>query len=223
MTLNSTPPPFLVSIAEERQRRMNGRKQPDPYANKLWQHGLGLITEESTRNQLIQAYQFASTVKYGHGDLPSAVYLAHPVRVAAMVLLSQKIPNGEAGIIGLLHNVLEVSSLTYDNLLNLFGKNVANQVMSLTVNRKLQWNTAYKQDYYDALNAGPKAARLVKVLDKLDNLFLLGLNPDEGTRHRYLVEIETHIIPMTQREIPNVVPYMKDLLEDCHKRGFWGS
>ena len=51
-------------------------------------------------------------------------------------------------------------------------------------------------NYFQRLNEGPCSAGLVMIFDKLDNLFVLGLNPDEKLRQMYIAHFEQYILPM---------------------------
>jgi (p)ppGpp synthase/HD superfamily hydrolase len=100
---------------------------------------------------------------------------------------------------------------------------VATQIKNLTVDRVQQWNAAYKTKYYKILTDGPVSAQIVKVFDKLDNMFLLGLNKDDEIRAKYLAEIERYVIPMAQKHLPNIANYMTVLSDDCKQQGYFGE
>jgi hypothetical protein len=68
--------------------------------------------------------------------------------------------------------------------------------------------------------ACPLSARVVKIVDKLDNLFVLGLNPDASVRKKYLAEIEDFVLPMAAATLPRLITYMRDLVQDCRLTGF---
>jgi (p)ppGpp synthase/HD superfamily hydrolase len=209
----SVTPDFLDSIEEERERRLAGLATPDPHARTLWQRALDLQAA-ADKALLASAYDFAMAIDYRHEGLASAIYAAHPVRVAAMAVLSNAAPPVETGIVGLLHNVLEVSRLDGDELARRFGRSVRDQIVNLTVDRSRQWDESYKRDYYAALESGSPAARVVKVFDKLDNLYLLGRNPDTAVKTRYVLEVQTHVLPMAARDIPAILPYLTALLNE---------
>ena len=44
------------------------------------------------------------------------------------------------------------------------------------MNRELQWDFDYKKLYYQSIRDAGRAVMIVKIFDKLDNLFLLHLN-----------------------------------------------
>ena len=52
----------------------------------------------------------------------------------------------------------------------------------------------------------------VKVLDKLDNLFMLGLNPNDEVRDRYLEEIKEYIVPLAKKMDDDLAVYIEKLI-----------
>ena len=61
------------------------------------------------------------------------------------------------------------------------------------------------------------ACRLIKILDKLDNLFLLHLNPNKDVINKYLLEIEKHIMPMVKKDLPVLLTYFEELFINTKK------
>lgn len=159
-------------------------------------------------------------MEYQHAGLSSASYLAHPLRVTEMILTMVPEAPAETLIIAMLHNVLEVGQVSEAELEQRFGTDVLQALKDLTVDRDQQWDASYKRDYYQRLTDGDAGARIVKVMDKLDNMFLLGLNPDDEIRRRYLEEIETYILPMARQDIPSLVQYLTNLINDCRCSGY---
>jgi len=211
---------LLTSIAQERDKRIQSRLNQGTGAlvdfRRLIDNGLGA----SDHATVSEALEFAATMDYHHAGLSSVSYLAHPLRVAEMVLsLVPRVPV-ETLVIAMLHNVLEVSNVPVGELEQRFGAVVLQALKDLTVDRDLQWDADYKRDYYQRLSEGYRGARIVKVLDKLDNMFVLGLNPDGEIRRRYLEEIENYVLPMARNNIPSLVQYLTDLIEDCRRSGY---
>jgi (p)ppGpp synthase/HD superfamily hydrolase len=206
--------PYLKDINTEKQIRLDGRTKPDPNASLLWQQATLEISSQNDLKILLKAFEFAKKIEYSHVGLSSEVYIAHPIRVASLALLFFKRNCIEAGIIGLLHNVFELSNINFQEISNLFGESIAIQIENLTVKRKLQWNPNYKKAYYDTINNGPIYTRVIKILDKLDNIFLLELNPDTDLKNKYLIEIETYILPMAKKDMPVIFSYLKSIIEE---------
>lgn len=210
----SQVPGVLDSIAVERKRRMDGRETPDGHARTLWHRSLKSPAAAGHVDRLEAAAEYAMALPYRHEGLSSEIYAAHPLRVAALSLLAGTAAGADVGVVGLLHNVLEVSDVNETDIARRFGDAVREQVVNLTVNRALQWNADYKRAYYRTLNAGPVEARVVKVFDKLDNLYLLGLNDDVDVKTRYLREIIEHVVPMAERDVPKAAPYFAALVNE---------
>jgi (p)ppGpp synthase/HD superfamily hydrolase len=116
-----------------------------------------------------QAIEFAekahATQKYK--DEP---YVNHPKRVALQM------PNDKLQVIALLHDVLEDTTATKQDLITHFGSDVAEVVFILT--RKE--NETYL-DYIQRIKLDPDAT-LVKIADLMDNL---GNIPSNSLRKRY--------------------------------------
>jgi (p)ppGpp synthase/HD superfamily hydrolase len=213
-------PDYLKDIKTERQFRLDGRTIADPNATDLWNRALNSIQRKEDLELLSSAFEFANKIEYRHMGMSSEIYFMHPMRTAAFALLCEERQNIDFGIVGLLHNVFELSDMAPEILASVFNESISNQILALTVDRNLQWDLAYKQDYYDGINSNPLSCRVVKIFDKLDNLFVLGLNPDAVTREKYLAEIRTHIIPMADRDLPSVFPYLSQLVDECESTGF---
>jgi (p)ppGpp synthase/HD superfamily hydrolase len=211
---------ILDDFGLERQRRLLGLLEPDPHALVLWSRAFNALVNDFERERLAHAFDFAKAIKYRHPGLTSDIYFSHPMRVAGLAILISGAEESETGVLAVLHNVLEVSDVTLGELTAAFGSAISKQICALTVDREVQWNKAYKTNYYNQLMHGPRAARIVKIVDKLDNLFVLGINPDASLRSRYLAEIEEFVLPMTVTSLPTVTSYMRALVKDCRTVGF---
>lgn len=210
----------LDDIAIERERRLMGLYEPDSHAHELWRRALTSLPTDLERERLRVVFQFAKNIKYHHVGLTSDIYFSHPLRVAAIGLLIDADHDSRVGALGILHNVLEVSHVSADTMEKNFGRNISEQVVALTVDRNIQWDRTYKTAYYKDLMAGPHFTRVVKIIDKLDNLFLLGLNADEDVREKYLSEIEDFVLPMAAETLPELLAYMLNLVNNCRITGF---
>jgi (p)ppGpp synthase/HD superfamily hydrolase len=211
---------ILDDIELERERRLLGLLQPDPYALILFARAKASLQNEIESSRLDEAFKFAKEIQYRHIGLKSDIYFSHPIRVSALATLISATQHSEIGVLAVLHNVLEVSDVTFEKLASTFGIEIASQIDVLTVDRSLQWEKAYKSRYYRNLMDGPMAARIVKIVDKLDNLFVLGINPDAELREWYLAEIEDFVIPMVMKSLPKLTAYMMALVQDCRLTGF---
>lgn len=210
--------PFLGDINTELQRRLDGRMVPDKRAYAQWQTAVAGICSKEVMQRHTAAFEFAKNIEYRHVGLSPEIYFSHPLRVGAMVI-SAGGNDPEAGIVAILHNVLEVSLVSHADIQHQFGQSVADQIALLTVDRERQWDIDYKISYYQKINQGPRSARIVKVMDKLDNVFLITENSDPQIRTRYIKEIITHVVPMAQAELPCVAEYLDALLTHVQRCG----
>ena len=205
---------FLEDIEIEISKRLMALENPESekFSESLWELGMNEISIDD-QEHLRKVFSFAASIEYHHVGLSPKAYLAHPTRVAGMTLFLS--PNSEKkllGIISLLHNVLEVSSVSYKKLIEETGHEVADSIQILTVSRDFQENTDYLNKYYNSIALTPHSLSVVKIIDKLDNLFMLGLNPDEAVRQRYLNEISHYVLPLVNQFLPQLANYFENLV-----------
>ncbi|MFL0162046.1 hypothetical protein [Aquirufa salirivi] len=212
---------FLEEIEIEIGKRLNALENPENerFSENLWNSGLEDLSFDD-QQYLKKVLSFASSLDYHHAGLTPKAYLAHPIRVAGMtLLLSQKFEQKTLGAISLLHNALEVSSISHEELKSEVGQVVADSIKILTVERDLQENATYLNNYYGAISSTSHSLSIVKIIDKLDNLFILGLNSDDAVRERYLNEIENYVLPLVSKSLPQLTVYMENLVAYNKKNG----
>lgn len=210
---------FLDSIKIERKRRLKGLLNVDPNSEYLWNKVLILVKNNDDKTKLLTAYDFANKINYSHEGMSSEIYFAHAKRVASYAFLNVKPQNIDLAIIGLIHNVFELSDCSKQLIENLFGKRIRDQVLNLTVDRNLQYDYEYKKTYYARISDGPLESRIIKIFDKVDNLFTLSLNPDDYVREKYLNEIEDYILPMAKNDLPLIYDYILKQIKYNYKIG----
>jgi (p)ppGpp synthase/HD superfamily hydrolase len=210
---------FLGSIQSEKLIRLNGLKKVDPHSNQLYSMACKFLNKYQ-KIKIDKAYSFAKKIKYKHGNMSPEIYFAHPKRVSALSMLLYDNNNIDAAILGLIHNVFELTSRDEKEISLLFGSKISKQAFVLTVDRQFQWDRDYKKEYYEKISSGPIESSVIKVLDKVDNLFILGTNPDSEIKYRYLKEIEDYIVPMTSKSIPSLSNYLERLIEYNYKNSF---
>ena len=211
---------LLDSVKVERNRRLNGLLNVDPHAEYLWNKVLKLVESNEDKTKLLKAYDFAKKIDYKHDGMISDIYFAHPKRVASYSFLHTQQSNIDVAIIGLIHNIFELTDYSEQFIENLFGKKIKDQIINLTVDRNLQYGIEYKKSYYSRIVRGPLESRIVKIFDKVDNLFILSLNPDDYVREKYLQEIEDYILPMVKNDLPLFYDYILCQVKFNHKIGY---
>jgi guanosine-3',5'-bis(diphosphate) 3'-pyrophosphohydrolase len=137
-----------------------------------------------------QAAAFAARQHQGQlrkdGQTP---YFAHPVRVALTVRHVFNVDDETALAAALLHDLIEDTTTDYDDLLEQFGKEVADAVAALTKDARLEHDQ--REAAYDhQLAQASWQARLVKLADVYDN-FCDARNDQE--RQKFAVKAERAI------------------------------
>ncbi|MFA6192478.1 MAG: pseudaminic acid cytidylyltransferase [Sulfurimonas sp.] len=208
----------LLSIKEERLNRLRVRK----FFNEKYNIELAEFLKDSVENkeEVIKTIDFINEIEFIHPGLNSLEYIVHPLRVAKIIYQINHDVAIDTLVIALLHNIFEVSEVTEKDFLLLYNYNVLNALKALKVNRMLEKNLEYKEEYYRNIMSKDKGVAIVKAIDKLDNLFLLCLNPSDEIRESYLKEIEAFIYPIVEKYIPTLLEYYKNLVKDCREIGF---
>ena len=149
--------------------------------------------------------------KYHHGKLSNAQYMAHPYRVAQRII--EQYPGVDKTYIklALCHNIKEVAGIDED-LFNQLGPELVEYVDTLTVDRQIEWDQDYKRAYYLKISE-KKITRIVKIFDKLDNLFVLSENSDKNIKLMYLAEIEEHLMPFVKLDLFTHLDYFQSLID----------
>jgi (p)ppGpp synthase/HD superfamily hydrolase len=127
-------------------------------------------------------------VRNGSGGMP---YIEHPLRVAA--LLDEQGYGAEALAAALLHDVVEDSETTLDDLRELFGEEVAGMVGALTDDESIDSYKARKAEHRERLAAAGEEAMAIYAADKLTNTTTLrAAYEDQGdaVRDEFKVPLE---------------------------------
>ena len=190
------------------------------YLTNLEEKVLSLL--DQTKYKVVKkCLEFSKKIEYNHPGQTKNIYLAHPYRVACIYkdIVGDYVFEGI--VLSLLHNIYEISSVNSKECKKHFGDNICSGIEILTINRKMQNNHQYLQNYYEKINNSQKYIGQVKILDKLDNLFLLCLNPSESIRLNYLKEINEFVIPIVKTHLPELLDYYISLVDDVREIGYF--
>ena len=211
---NNIFPNNVSFFNKEIKRRKNWlRNNNDKKADKDWKAIFQKIKKNKDFENVRLAYNFSKNLKYNHPGLDSHIYFYHPLRVC---LLSTKINqnlSNELMTLCLLHNIFETTDIDPSIISKIFGKKIMMQLNILTVDRKNEWKKNYKKNYYESIKKANKNVIITKILDKLDNLYLLKENKNLMVKKRYLKEIEDFLMPLIKGNLENLYLYFKNLIE----------
>ncbi|HSH35808.1 bifunctional (p)ppGpp synthetase/guanosine-3',5'-bis(diphosphate) 3'-pyrophosphohydrolase [Schnuerera sp.] len=151
--------------------------------------------------QIIKAYNFAEYSHQGQLRNSGEVYFVHPFNVA--MLLADLSMDGTTIIAGLLHDVLEDTSVDYETLVKEFGEEVANLVDGVTKLKKLQYKTKQEsqaENLRKMVLAMAKDIRviIIKLADRLHNMRTLEYMSEEKKKEKALETLEIYA-PLAHR------------------------
>ncbi len=132
-----------------------------------------------------KAYVYSAKVHQGQIRLSGEPYLSHLLETA--FILSQMKMDVVCIVAGLLHDVLEDTSATIEEITELFGKETANIVDGVTKISKMQFSSN-KQRQAESVRkmilamASDIRVILVKLADRLHNMRTLGFQPSSKQR-----------------------------------------
>lgn len=150
---------------------------------------------EQELEQVRLAYLVASRAHEGQMRDEGSPYILHPLRVAVSLVDELDIASPALVCAALLHDVIEDSPVTRDEIAGMFGEEVAEIVWLLT---KLE--DVSLPEYLAAIEAASDTgAAIVKLCDRLDNLRFLAHSPKAEKKRRYVRTTETFYLPMAAR------------------------
>ncbi|MCF6462737.1 RelA/SpoT family protein [Clostridium sp. Cult1] len=151
--------------------------------------------------KIIKAYNFAEYAHQGQLRNSGEVYFVHPFNVA--MILADLNMDGTSIIAGLLHDVLEDTSVDYETLSKEFGEEVANLVDGVTKLKKLKYKTKQEsqaENLRKMVLAMAKDIRviIIKLADRLHNMRTLEYMSEEKKKEKALETLEIYA-PLAHR------------------------
>jgi GTP diphosphokinase / guanosine-3',5'-bis(diphosphate) 3'-diphosphatase len=132
--------------------------------------------------QVNHAYDVAAEAHSGQTRDEGTPYIVHPVRVAVALVDELNLFSPTLICSALLHDVIEDSELTREDIARLFDDEVANVVWLLTKLEEVRLS-----DYLARIEAAADTgAPLVKLCDRLDNLRSVAHTPKIEKKRRYI-------------------------------------
>jgi (p)ppGpp synthase/HD superfamily hydrolase len=126
-------------------------------------------------NLLLEAIRFATAKHFGQKRLDGTPYIKHPAAVAELVGNNLK-----AEIVAILHDTIEDTNTTFEELKTKFGRDIAVAVYLVTKPKGMDY-----EDYINIIKKSEdKLAIAVKIADLKHNLATIDNIPDIKKRER---------------------------------------
>jgi len=147
---------------------------------------------------LLRALSFAS-VKHRNQrrkDAESSPYINHPIAVASVLSAECAVADGQLLVAAILHDTVEDTETTFDELTEHFGAAVTELVRELTDDKSLPKEERKRLQIEHAHSASPGAKQL-KIADKICNIRDILANPPAGwslQRRREYLEWASRVV-----------------------------
>jgi len=201
---------ILDTIEKERIRRDSELKNPNKNFNLLIKY-LSNFCIKKDQKKVYEFYQLLLSFEYSHPGLNKLAYIAHQIRLSRLYISYSQKFSMKTLKLALAHNLLELTGIDEKDTLPISLKSIFDMIQKLTVDRNRQWDWNYKNSYYGQISSS-KDMSVIKVLDKLDNLYTLSDNTNKKIKLLYLYEIEKFVLPLARTSLPKTVDIFNDLV-----------
>lgn len=127
------------------------------------------------QDHYLKAWNFASNIHNGQKipgrEIPYINHIGLVAMEAAAAISTESINNPDVLILcALLHDAIEDTPTTYEELKKIFGLEIADGVLSLTKNKDLASKTKQMQDSIKRIREQSREVWMVKLCDRITNL-----------------------------------------------------
>ena len=163
-----------------------------------------------------RAYEVAQLAHAGQTRDEGSPYIVHPVRVALSLVDELNSFSPTLVCSALLHDVIEDSDVTRNDVVRMFDEEIAEIVCLLT---KLE--DVSLRDYLARIEgAAHTGAPIVKLCDRLDNLRSVMDTPRLEKKRRYIRTTEEHYLPLASRTNQYLYNELNRCLEQARNQVF---
>lgn len=149
-------------------------------------------------------------------DVEASAYINHPIALADLLANEAGVTDRTVLAAALLHDTVEDTETTADELVAEFGPEIASAVMEVTDDKTLMKAERKRQQIVHAAHLST-SAKLVKLADKIDNLRDLSVSPPAGwsiERKREYFDWAKQVVD----EMRGVHPRLEALFDAEHSR-----
>jgi (p)ppGpp synthase/HD superfamily hydrolase len=167
-----------------------------------------MITKEDSK-KIEEAVSFLVGNYNGTGFNEKPVIL-HSLKVGMELLRMNE--SVEIVIIGILHDLLEDSRVTYDKIKEKFGEDIARGVLSVSENKEIEDYVDKYKEMFTRVEQGGRPSIIVKAVDIYDNSFFISLEKDLEKKRFLFNKIEDFLVILKKHNLK-----FYDILESRYK------
>jgi len=157
------------------------------------------LPEKLQKSKLVTtAFEFSQNVHAGQKRDNGEDYITHPYRVCISLSEEFEVEDENLLAAGLLHDVIEDSDASHEQLSKIFNEKVARMVDVVT-KKKNPDDPKWKEKYYEEIQNADQQTQLLKFVDRLDNIRDLALCPSKEKQIRYLKETKEIFLPWANK------------------------
>jgi GTP pyrophosphokinase len=136
---------------------------------------------DTNASQIFEALALAHHVHDTQVRCNNAPYIVHPMRVALMIVKFEKSITSKVFIAALLHDTLEKTCLTNDEIEHTFGRYVLKLVQTITrrhETKSLEDKMLAKRQNWEEVLQASHEVRAIKIFEDLDNMICWKVIPE---------------------------------------------
>ena len=161
-----------------------------------------------------RAYEVASAAHEGQMRDEGIPYIVHPVRVAVVLVDELGLYSPKLVCSALLHDVIEDSEITREDITRIFDEEVGEIVWLLTKVEEVSL-----REYLSRIEAAADTgAAIVKLCDRLDNLRSVIHTPKLEKKRRYVRTTEEYYLPLAARTNHYLHDEIRRSLEEARRQ-----
>ncbi len=158
------------------------------YQEELFEKLMKKVTEEKPKGNIEvikSAYEFAVKWHDGQKRVSGEDYICHPLQVA--LIITDMLLDCDTIAAGILHDIIEDTPVSFEDISNIFGQDIAEMVDGVTKLSKIKFTSqeeAQVENLRKMFMATAKDLRvmLIKLADRLHNMRTIAVMPDHKRR-----------------------------------------
>ncbi len=159
-----------------------------------------------------KAYKFAEKKHKGQLRKDGEEYITHPLNVALILINDFSVQDNEIIRAALLHDTIEDTETTYEEIQSEFGKNVADYVLKMTKPEDKQGELEYWKNLPDE----PENVLKIKIADRIHNLSTSDFS--KLFQDKYIEKTKKHIMPVAEKLGGIYLDKLKQTMQQVSKK-----